>query len=60
MRLERPNLRLLIDKITKDPILKMYDGKKDLKIVTDASLHAVAATLMQKKADNKLSGTRWS
>ena len=45
--------RLLIDTITKNPILKMYDGKKDLKIVTDASLHAVAATLMQKDADNK-------
>ena len=45
--------RLLISKITEDPILKMYDGKKELKIVTDASLHAVAATLMQKEEDGK-------
>ena len=45
--------RKLIEMITNDPILKMYDGKKDLKIVTDASLHAVAATLMQKESDNK-------
>ena len=44
---------LLISKITEDPILKMYDGKKELKIVTDASLHAVAATLMQKEEDGK-------
>ena len=45
--------RLLISKITEDPILEMCDGKKELKIVTDASLHAVAATLMQKEEDGK-------
>ena len=45
--------KLLINTITDYPILRMYDGKKDLKIVTDASLHAVAATLMQKDDDGK-------
>ena len=31
----------------------MMGTKKELKIVTDASLHAVAATLMQKEEDGK-------
>ena len=43
--------RELIEMIIKDPILKMYDGKKELKIVTDSSLHAVAATLLQQEED---------
>ena len=29
---------LLISKITSDPVLRMYDGKKELRVITDASL----------------------
>ena len=40
---------LLISKITSDPVLRMYDGKKELRVITDASLQAVAAILEQKE-----------
>ena len=40
---------LLISKITSAPVLRMYDGKKELRVITDASLLAVAAILEQKE-----------
>ena len=43
----------LIDTITSEPVLTVFDGARPLKVVTDASKEAVAAVLLQYNEDEK-------